>query len=127
MLKHIVQFEEDDPPRTRTWNLRLRRPTPYPLGQRAAGDHHHNQVHRFSADPVIVLPVDSIPAARTSADRANVIATSVAIGAAVSQQSTIKSGKVEHWALAPQGVEKQAAEDRMQNDVGARGTAKSET
>lgn len=22
-----------DPPRTRTWNLRLRRPTPYPLGQ----------------------------------------------------------------------------------------------
>ena len=25
----------DDPPRTRTWNLRLRRPTPYPLGQRA--------------------------------------------------------------------------------------------
>ena len=27
--------EKDDPPRTRTWNLRLRRPTPYPLGQRA--------------------------------------------------------------------------------------------
>ena len=26
-----------DPPRTRTWNLRLRRPTPYPLGQRADG------------------------------------------------------------------------------------------
>ena len=25
----------DDPPRTRTWNLRLRRPTPYPLGQQA--------------------------------------------------------------------------------------------
>ena len=25
-----------DPPRTRTWNLRLRRPTPYPLGQRTA-------------------------------------------------------------------------------------------
>ena len=25
-----------DPPRTRTWNLRLRRPTPYPLGQRAS-------------------------------------------------------------------------------------------
>ena len=24
-----------DPPRTRTWNLRLLRPTPYPLGQRA--------------------------------------------------------------------------------------------
>ena len=24
-----------DPPRTRTWNLRLRRPTPYPLGQQA--------------------------------------------------------------------------------------------
>ena len=24
----------NDPPRTRTWNLRLRRPTPYPLGQR---------------------------------------------------------------------------------------------
>ena len=27
--------EQYDPPRTRTWNLRLRRPTPYPLGQRA--------------------------------------------------------------------------------------------
>ena len=26
---------QDDPPRTRTWNLRLRRPTPYPLGQQA--------------------------------------------------------------------------------------------
>ena len=26
-----------DPPRTRTWNLRLRRPTPCPLGQRATG------------------------------------------------------------------------------------------
>ena len=26
---------KNDPPRTRTWNLRLRRPTPYPLGQRA--------------------------------------------------------------------------------------------
>ena len=26
-----------DPPRTPTWNLRLRRPTPYPLGQRALG------------------------------------------------------------------------------------------
>ena len=26
---------QNDPPRTRTWNLRLRRPTPYPLGQRA--------------------------------------------------------------------------------------------
>ena len=26
----------NDPPRTRTWNLRLRRPTPYPLGQRAS-------------------------------------------------------------------------------------------
>ena len=25
----------DDPPRTQTWNLRPRRPTPYPLGQRA--------------------------------------------------------------------------------------------
>ena len=28
-------FNKSDPPRTRTWNLRLRRPTPYPLGQRA--------------------------------------------------------------------------------------------
>ena len=27
--------ELNDPPRTRTWNLRLRGPTPYPLGQRA--------------------------------------------------------------------------------------------
>ena len=26
----------NDPPRTRTWNLRLRRPTPYPLGQQAS-------------------------------------------------------------------------------------------
>ena len=26
--------EEVDPPRTLTWNLRLRRPTPYPLGRR---------------------------------------------------------------------------------------------
>ena len=25
-----------DPPRTQAWNLRLRRPTPYPLGQRAS-------------------------------------------------------------------------------------------
>ena len=30
-----------DPPRTRTWNLRLRRPTPYPLGQRAEQNAHH--------------------------------------------------------------------------------------
>ena len=29
---------ENDPPRTRTWNLRLRRPTPYPLGQRAISE-----------------------------------------------------------------------------------------
>ena len=28
--------EKHDLPRTRTWNLRLRRPTPYPLGQRAS-------------------------------------------------------------------------------------------
>ena len=28
----------NDPPRTRTWNLRLRGPTPYPLGQRAPAD-----------------------------------------------------------------------------------------
>jgi hypothetical protein len=26
-------FRQNDLPRTRTWNLRLRRPTPYPLGQ----------------------------------------------------------------------------------------------
>ena len=30
------QQSSNDPPRTRTWNLRLRRPTPYPLGQRAS-------------------------------------------------------------------------------------------
>ena len=30
---------KSDPPRTRTWNLRLRRPTPYPLGQRANCPH----------------------------------------------------------------------------------------
>ena len=29
-------ISSNDPPRTRTWNLRLRRPTPYPLGQRAS-------------------------------------------------------------------------------------------
>ena len=29
-----------DPPRTRTWNLRLRGPTPYPLGQRAVCNVH---------------------------------------------------------------------------------------
>ena len=28
-------YQQIDPPRTRTWNLRLRRPPPYPLGQRA--------------------------------------------------------------------------------------------
>ena len=28
-------LRQSDPPRTRTWNLRLRRPTPYPLGQQA--------------------------------------------------------------------------------------------
>jgi hypothetical protein len=27
--------DNDDPPGTRTWNLRLRRPTPYPVGQQA--------------------------------------------------------------------------------------------
>ena len=32
----MCQFTKPiDPPRTRTWNLRLRGPTPYPLGQRA--------------------------------------------------------------------------------------------
>ena len=31
----LLQYICIDPPRTRTWNLRLRRPTPYPLGQRA--------------------------------------------------------------------------------------------
>ena len=30
--------KDRDPPRTRTWNLRLRGPTPYPLGQRASYD-----------------------------------------------------------------------------------------
>ena len=29
-------MQTSDPPRTRTWNLRLRGPTPYPLGQRAS-------------------------------------------------------------------------------------------
>ena len=33
--------DKHDPPRTRTWNLRLRRPTPYPLGQRADGAPSH--------------------------------------------------------------------------------------
>ena len=31
----ISSNPKSDPLRTRTWNLRLRRPTPYPLGQRA--------------------------------------------------------------------------------------------
>ena len=34
-LLTVVTTWNNDPPRTRTWNLRLRRPTPYPLGQRA--------------------------------------------------------------------------------------------
>ena len=34
-LHHYFTLATIDPPRTRTWNLRLRRPTPYPLGQRA--------------------------------------------------------------------------------------------
>ena len=38
-----------DPPRTRTWNLRLRRPTPYPLGQRAGSLLSHEVSKR---DPV---------------------------------------------------------------------------
>ena len=29
-------WPRNDPPRARTWNLRLRRPTPYPLGQQAS-------------------------------------------------------------------------------------------
>ena len=32
---------KSDPPRTQTWNLRLRRPTPHPLGQRAFCLHSH--------------------------------------------------------------------------------------
>ncbi len=32
----VFTNSQRDPPRTRTWNLRLRGPTPYPLGQRAA-------------------------------------------------------------------------------------------
>ena len=31
----VTLVPKNDPPRTRTWNLRLRRPTPYPLGQQA--------------------------------------------------------------------------------------------
>ena len=31
----LLFLKRNDPPRTRTWNLRLRRPTPYPLGQQA--------------------------------------------------------------------------------------------
>ena len=34
-LLAYINYKQYDPPRTRTWNLRLRRPTPYPLGQRA--------------------------------------------------------------------------------------------
>ena len=36
----LLQYIHIDPPRTRTWNLRLRRPTPYPLGQRAGEGAH---------------------------------------------------------------------------------------
>ena len=35
MRRMSVRSAGNDPPRTRTWNLRLRRPTPYPLGQQA--------------------------------------------------------------------------------------------
>ena len=34
-LLKTVTARRDDPPRARAWNLRLRRPTPYPLGQQA--------------------------------------------------------------------------------------------
>ena len=35
-LTLLREAHHSDPPRTRTWNLRLRGPTPYPLGQRAS-------------------------------------------------------------------------------------------
>ena len=34
----VIRADNNDPPRTRTWNLRLRRLTPYPLGQRTFGN-----------------------------------------------------------------------------------------
>ena len=43
-----------DPPRTRTWNLRLRGPTPYPLGQRAPWG---SQVHSICCLHAMVLHV----------------------------------------------------------------------
>ena len=46
-------YQQIDPPRTRTWNLRLRRPTPYPLGQRALNVSialHHDQQDMKSRD-----------------------------------------------------------------------------
>ena len=36
LLPAISNRECSDPPRTRTWNLQLRGPTPYPLGQRTS-------------------------------------------------------------------------------------------
>ena len=33
---HTTHGAAHDPPRTRTWNLRLQRPTPYPLGKQAS-------------------------------------------------------------------------------------------
>ena len=35
-ITFLREAHHSDPPRTRTWNLRLRGPTPYPLGQRAS-------------------------------------------------------------------------------------------
>ena len=46
-------YQQIDPPRTRTWNLRLRRPTPHPLGQRPLNVSiplHHNQQDMKSRD-----------------------------------------------------------------------------
>ena len=59
---------KDDLPRIRTWNLRLRRPTPYPLGQQAfcssvsGRGHSQNQ----SLEIVMVSNYGSAPAELTS-------------------------------------------------------------
>jgi hypothetical protein len=42
------QYMFSDPPRTRTWNLRLRGPTPYPLGQRTCAKFFGQQLVRVS-------------------------------------------------------------------------------
>ena len=51
---------KNDPPRTRTWNLRLRRPTPYPLGQRATCPHEPFNCEAENACPPMKTTLSKI-------------------------------------------------------------------